>query len=110
MEYNPASSFSFDILSDLFNDAFSNYIHGPVHVTPAIMEKFQVREGIDPDLSRVFVQDGTPIGFGYIAVRGSACRLAGMGVITTAVERGVGTAAMTHLIQEARERGNTSME
>jgi len=110
MEYKAASSFSSEILSDLFNDAFSNYIHGPVHVTPAIMEKFQVREGIDPDLSRIFVQNGTPIGFGYIAVRGSACRLAGMGVITSKAEKGVGTSAMVHLIQEARERGSTSME
>lgn len=110
MEFKPASSISPEHFCIIFNDTFSNYIHGPIVFSPATLAQWIARENIDLELSKLFVQNGTPIGFGLISRHGDAIRLASFGVVPAAVEKGVGTLGLAHLVKEARERGDSTFE
>jgi ribosomal protein S18 acetylase RimI-like enzyme len=110
MELKPASAFSLEELAELFTDAFTGYIGVSVSMTAESLGAMIIRDGIDMDQSQIFVENGTAIGFGYIARRGSAIRLAAMGVGSKSQEHGVGTKALTALIEAAKARGDSYFE
>jgi ribosomal protein S18 acetylase RimI-like enzyme len=110
MEFQPVAAFEPEALCEIFNDAFTNYIRGAINLDPDSLSTFIERDGIDRQLSKIFIQDGHLVGFGYIAHRGSSSRLAAMGIIQASAEKGIGTTALAHLISEARERGDRIFE
>lgn len=106
MELKPARMLTLEGLAALFNEAFTGYIGGNVNFTAATLARFMSRDNVDLELSQVFYRDDQPIGFGYVARQGWTSRLAAFGVIPSAAGAGVGKAAMTAMIQQARERGD----
>ncbi len=102
----PAYSLSIEALALLFNAAFAGYVGGDVHFTTETMARFLAHDNVDLGLSQVMLRDDQPIGFGMVARQGWISRLAAFGVIPEASGAGVGKAAMTTLIEQARERGD----
>ena len=110
MELKPAHSLSLDQLAALFNDAFTNYVGGNVQFTAPALAHFIANDNIDLDLSQVFFRDDQPIGFGHVTRQGWTSRLAAFGIIPSASHAGLGKAAMLHLIDQARARGDHVFE
>lgn len=106
MELRPAHTLTLDGLATLFNEAFTGYIGGNFNFTAAGLARFISRDNVDLALSQVFYRDEQPVGFGYVARRGWTSRLAGFGIIPAASGAGVGKAAMTAMVEQARGRGD----
>ena len=104
MELKPAHTLTLDRLAALFNEAFAGYIGGNVNFTAAALARFMSRDNVDLELSQVFYRDDQPVGFGYVARQGWTSRLAAFGVIPSAAGAGVGKAAMTAMVEQARGR------
>ena len=106
MELKPAYTFTQEQLASLFNEAFAGYIGGNISFTAETLSRFMAWDGVNLALSQVFVQEGQPVGFGYVARQGWTSRLAAFGIIPSAAGAGVGKAAMQVMIEQARERGD----
>ena len=110
MELKPAYTLTLDQLAALFNEAFAGYIGGSVQFNAASLAGFLARDSVDLNLSQIFLRDDQPVGFGYVARQGGASRLAAFGVIPSASGQGIGKAAMTEMIAQARVRGDQRFE
>lgn len=106
MDLRPAHTLTLDRLAALFNEAFAGYIGGNVSFAAATLARLISRDNVDLELSRVFYRDDQPVGFGYVARQGWTSRLAAFGIVPSAAGAGVGKAAMTAMVQQARERGD----
>ena len=106
LQFQPAHTFSIEQLVALFNEAFPGYIGGEFRFTPTTFARFLSRDDVDLDFSQVFLRDALPVGFGYVARQGWTSRLAAFGVIASASGQGVGKAAMSQMIAQAKERGD----
>lgn len=106
LQLQPAHTLTIEQLAALFNEAFTGYIGGEIRFTPAAFARFLSRDDADLDYSQVFLREGQPVGFGYVARQGWTSRLAAFGIIASASGAGVGKAAMTQMIEQARERGD----
>jgi ribosomal protein S18 acetylase RimI-like enzyme len=105
----PAADFSPNVLVQLLNDAFANYIAGPVRLDRSGLAGMIAREGIDLFLSRVLVQNDTPLGFILIARQGWTDRIAVMGMIPKAQQQGLGRMFLTRILEEAKLRGERTL-
>ncbi|MCE9573082.1 MAG: GNAT family N-acetyltransferase [Deltaproteobacteria bacterium] len=103
------SGFTLVELAALFTRGFAGYLV-PVHVSPeALATRIRV-EHVDLEASRVVVDaQGAALALALIARRGRECRLAAFGIVEAARGQGLGTRAMTGLIEEARTRGDRRM-
>lgn len=106
LHLQPAHTLTVDQLAALFNEAFTGYIGGEFKFTPATLSRFFSRDNVDLELSQVFLSGDQPVGFGYVARQGWTSRLAAFGVIASASGAGLGKAAMSEMITQARERGD----
>lgn len=106
LHLQPAHTLTVEQLATLFNEAFTGYIGGDIRFTTPTMARFFSRDNVDLELSQVFVRGDTPVGFGFVARQGWTSRLAAFGVIAAASGVGVGKAAMTQMITQARDRGD----
>jgi ribosomal protein S18 acetylase RimI-like enzyme len=106
--FQPALSFSLPVLADVFTRGFEGYFV-PVKMTDMILQTILRRDGVDLSESRVMLDGDAPVGLALIARRGWTSRLAAMGIASEARHSGVGTWAMTRLIEEARARGENQM-
>ena len=106
--FKPAISFSLSELADLFTRSFEGYFV-PINLDEITLHTMLRRGGVDLSESRVFLNEGQPIGLAMIARRGWTSRLAAMGIVTESRHSGVGTWAMQNLMQEARARGDREM-
>jgi GNAT superfamily N-acetyltransferase len=104
IELRLASAFSHDERAALWNDAFSDYF-APSHFDAPGLAGFERMCDLDLDGSRVAVEDGRPVAFGMLGVRGHRGWVGGMGVIPPARRRGLGVRMMNALAAGARERG-----
>ena len=93
-----------EVLSRAFEDYFVR-----IAVTAAGLLHAARTDSVDLTLSRMFVRDGTAVGGALIARRGWTARLAGMAITPEARRTGVGRAAVLHLLEEAKARGDRSM-
>jgi hypothetical protein len=59
---------------------------------------------VSPEASRVVADGGAPVAFAMLAIRDDRGWIGGMGVVASARGRGLGTAAMEAVIEEARRR------
>jgi len=110
VELKSASAHSLDDLASICNRAFAGYIGRIPHHTAETMQKYITSSFVDLDLSRVFYVNNAPSGFALIAKRYPKFRLAAMGIVPESQGKGVGTAAMKLLVEEARVRGDAVFE
>ena len=108
LSFKPASEYSISALADLMTRSFEGYIV-PIHITEPVLHTMLRRDGIDLTASRVLIKGTEAIGIAMIASRGWTSRLAAMGITSNARASGVGTWAMTQLIEEAKARGEKEM-
>ena len=82
----------------------------PIRADAAALAAFARVDGVDLAASRVAVRDGSPVAGALVARRGWSARLAGMSVVPEARGTGVGRALVDRLLDEARTRGERTME
>lgn len=104
----PASDFPLVDLAGLLTRGFENYFV-PIHMDVNALLGMIRRDSVDLTSSRVLLADGAPAALALIARRGSASRVAAMGVVSAWRGRGAGAFAMNGLIEEARERAERVM-
>lgn len=93
-------------LANLFNNAFEGYVGGNVNFNTASFAHFLAQEGVDLSLSNIAVQDNQRVALALIARRGSASRLAAMGVAKDVQGQGTGKLLLAHSFKQACERGD----
>lgn len=103
IELRPASDFAHDLRAALWNDAFSDYF-APSHFDADALAGFERMCDLDLSASRVLLEDGTPVGFGMLGVRGRRGWVGGMGVVPGARRRGHGVRMMAALADQSRAR------
>jgi ribosomal protein S18 acetylase RimI-like enzyme len=106
--FKPASEFTIPQIAELVTRGFEGYFV-PINITAPVFMTMMRRDSIDLNETRVLHKDDEPVGVALIARRGWACRLAAMGIISSARNGGAGTWAMCQLMEEARARGDQQM-
>ena len=104
----PADSVDFDALTELFNGAYSDYFV-PLKLDRAGLELTIDICDIDLAASRVALEDGNPVAFAFLALRGEEGWIGGMGTLPTHRRRGLGENALTEVLAEAKNRGAASV-
>ncbi len=94
---------------ELSNAAFADY-HVPIQFNQSSFLSFLVAMGVSWDLSRVILEGKKPAGFILIARRGWGSRVATMGFLPDSRNKGCGHQTLARIIDEARERGDRSIE
>jgi ribosomal protein S18 acetylase RimI-like enzyme len=108
-EILPAHEFPMNRLADVFSRAYTGYIAGNFTMDVPTFARFLSQHGVDLWLSRIFVRNGQPVGFGCINRTGDFSRLASLGVVPEARRQGVGRRLTQLLLEESRERGERAM-
>jgi ribosomal protein S18 acetylase RimI-like enzyme len=103
MRLEPASSFDWAFLADLFTRGYEGYFV-PVHLDAAALETVVARWDIDLERSRVAFEGDEAVGLANLAVRGEDAWIGGIGVVPSARRRGVGRALMEAVLAEAPSR------
>lgn len=103
VELRPAAAFPHDQRAALWNEAFSDYF-APSHFDADALAGFEKMCDLDLTASRVLVEDGIPVAFGMLGIRGRRGWIGGMGVIPAARRHGHGVRVMTALADQARAR------
>ncbi len=104
----PADSIDFDALVRLFNEAYSDYVV-PLRLDRAALQFTIAVCDIDLAASRVVLEDGEPAAFAFLAVRDDEGWIGGMGTVPERRRHGLGEAALSTTIDEARRRGVASV-
>lgn len=107
--YQAAAEIPLTELAPLFTDSFTGYIAGSVQMSVAGLAAMLARDNIDLNASMVAVEDGRLLGFGMIARQGWSSRLAAMGISQAAQGKKVGFHLLTHLLDQARSRGDQQL-
>jgi len=102
-EVVPASRLPRDEHAALWTEAFSDYFT-PAVLTAETLAGFERAFDLDRDASRIVVEDGRPVAFGMLGIRGDRGWVGGMGVVPSARRRGHGARVMRALLDVARER------
>jgi ribosomal protein S18 acetylase RimI-like enzyme/predicted GNAT family acetyltransferase len=105
----PAYERSIAELADLFTDAFKGYIGGTITLDATSMLALICNTNVDLTQSRLLLNDDQPIGLALISRQGWTSRVAAMGIIPEAQEKGMGGWFMQQLIEDARVRSDRSM-
>jgi len=94
----------------VFTEAFAGYVAGSFQFNPTTLATFLSAQGIDLCYSR-FVRDGDGrlISFGFINRTSDISRLGAMGTIAAGRRSGAGRFLVSHLLQEAQNRGDRQM-
>lgn len=96
-------------LAEVFSRVFEGYTI-PISPDPSILAARIRQEQIDLVASKVVrAPSSEVVGIALVALRGNACRLAGMGIMASWRGRGVGQELMNHVLDEARARGDRRM-
>jgi ribosomal protein S18 acetylase RimI-like enzyme len=104
LEIRPASSLDSEQLASLFTAGFSGY-YVPIAADAAAIEAMTSNWDFDLDASRVAFDDGEPVGFAFLGVRGPRGWIGGTGVVPAARRRGIGDAVMRAVLDEAARLG-----
>lgn len=97
----PASEFSLQTLTDIYNRARIDYIV-PMPMSVRRMEEYLRFYDVDLSRSAVAEAGGELLGVGMLGVRPDRTWITRLGVIPAKRRRGVGRALMRHLIRESR--------
>ena len=104
----PASDFPLADLADLLTRSFEGYFV-PIRMDVSALLGMIRRDSVDLTCSRVLLANGDPAALALIARRGSASRLAAMGVVPVWRGRRAGSYVVEQLIEEARQRGERTL-
>lgn len=104
----PASDFPLADLADLLTRSFEGYFV-PIRMDISALLGMIRRDSVDLTCSRVLLANGEPAALALIARRGSASRLAAMGVVPVWRGRRAGSYVVEQLIEEARQRGERTL-
>lgn len=105
----PACDLPFDAQAEIFNRAFAGYLAGWSDIDASGLTKIVYTQGIDLCYSRFVRSNGEFVGFGYISRTGNFSRLTGMGVVAHARRSGAAGFLISHLLEEAKSRGDGAM-
>jgi len=94
---------------DLLNRAFIDY-EIPVEFNTVRFMSMLRFDGIDLSISRVVLHEDQPAGVGLVARRGWTGRLAAMAVVPDLRRIGAGRHLVTEILDEARSRGDRTLE
>jgi ribosomal protein S18 acetylase RimI-like enzyme len=108
VELVPADSLELDALTELFNASYSDYFV-PLKLDRAGLEFTLAVTDIDLSASRIALEDGEPAAFAFLALRGHEGWIGGMGTVPARRRQGLGRAALTAVLDEARARGLASV-
>jgi ribosomal protein S18 acetylase RimI-like enzyme len=109
-EIVPAHEISLTEQARIFTDAFHAYLIGSITGDEPGLARFLCAQGADFYYSR-FVRTGANdlAGFGYINRTGNVSRLASMGIVPVARRSGAAAFLLSHLLDEAKTRGDETM-
>jgi GNAT superfamily N-acetyltransferase len=110
-EIVPAHQLSLAEQARVFTDAFTGYLAGFKEINAEAMAALLSAQGIDLCYSR-FIRtkaDNKSVAFGYINRTGNVSRLAGMGTVPGARRTGGAGTLLSHLLAEAKARGDDAM-
>jgi ribosomal protein S18 acetylase RimI-like enzyme len=107
-DIKPATEYSVADVADVLTRGFEGYFV-PINIDYAALLTMIRRDGVDMGESRILLMDDLPIGVALIARRGWTSRLAAMGVVPDARNKGTGSWAMERLLDDARLRGDREM-
>lgn len=108
ISFRPVTECTGSEVADALTRSFEGYLV-PVNVSTRAYERRFRGEGLDPFASRVYFENGSPVGVLLITRRGWTSRIAGMGITPKARGRGVGRRVMREAIRDAEERGDRSL-
>ena len=108
LEFPSIVDYGLDRAAEVLTRAFAEYFVPIAFDAGALLQSTRV-DSVDLVSSCIFVRDGIAVGGALIARRGWTSRLAGMAVVLEARHHGVGRAAMTHLLAEAKARKDRKM-
>jgi ribosomal protein S18 acetylase RimI-like enzyme len=99
-----ADRFSPVELAELFTRGYEGY-YVPIQLTADAFTTMVGHQDLVLESSRVMLEDGRPVAFAMLAVRGARGWIGGMGVVPEARGRGLGRAMMAAVIERAAELG-----
>lgn len=100
----PAASLPHAERAALWTEAFSDY-YAPGVVTSEALQGLERAFDLDVDASQLVIEDGKPVAFAMLGIRGRRGWVGGMGVVPSARRRGHGERVMRAVLDTARERG-----
>ena len=103
MNLLPASAFTFEELTDIYNETRIDYIV-PMPMSVERMIKYITVYDVDLDASVVAVDEDTPFALCMLGIRHDRAWITRLGVSPTTRRRGAGYTMMTHVLEEARKR------
>lgn len=103
IEVVPAASLPHAERAALWTEAFSDYFT-PGVFTADSLAGFERAFDLDREASRVVVEDGNPVAFAMLGIRGQRGWVGGMGVVPAARRRRHGERVMQAILDAARER------
>ncbi len=109
MRLVPADTLEPAALTELFNEAYSDYVV-PLQLDPAALEFMLAITEVDLAASRVALDDGgEPAAFAFLAQRGDEAWIGGMGTVPACRRQGLGESALVAVLGEARDRGASTV-
>lgn len=106
--YQSILDYGLEPTAALATEGFAGYF-APIQISLTGLLSMMRNDSVDPNLSRVILNDNQPVGVAMIARRGWASRLATMSIIPDARGKGIGGVAVKQLLAEAQERGDRTM-
>jgi ribosomal protein S18 acetylase RimI-like enzyme len=101
--FTPVAEFGAARTAELMTRAFADYLV-KIAFTGQALERMQEMDDLAPEASLVAWVDEEPVGTVLVARRGNESRVAGMGVVPAARQRGVGRALTERVLADARVR------
>jgi GNAT superfamily N-acetyltransferase len=109
LEIVPAHDVPMVEQAELFTQAFAGYVGGSFEMDATALARFIFHQGADLCYSRFARTAEGLAGFAYINRTANVSRVAGMGVLPGARRSGIARRLLTHLLEEARTRGDQAM-
>lgn len=103
LELAPASQFTFETMTDAYNQTRVDYIV-PMPMNVARLREYVRNYDIDLEASAVALAGEQILGLAMLGVRGSHAWITRLGVLPASRRRGTGQALMEYLIEQARRR------
>jgi GNAT superfamily N-acetyltransferase len=103
-----AASVDLDALTELFNQAYADYVV-PLRLESPALEYTLAVTDVDLEASRLTLAEGEPVAFAFLALRGGEGWIGGMGTLPAFRRRGLARAALAGALAEAGARGAASV-
>jgi ribosomal protein S18 acetylase RimI-like enzyme len=108
LEFPSIVDYGLERAAETLTRAFADYFVS-IKFSVGVLLQTARMDSVDLAASRMFVRDGAAVGAALIARRGWTSRLAGMAIVPEARRAGIGRAAVTQLLADARARKDRAM-